>query len=375
MLIFVNGVFFFRERYDFERPTGTGAGTAMQIAPSRTSARPKLCRDRCRFANMKPTEPQRDRALSVLVRFEHRQPWHLRLLGWDCEDECGHQCMWKTVDYFDSFDERVQFRGKWPFVRWLGLQEPASVFFSLLNLFAHIYGWSEFSRRVAPNNRFYALWKTHAYLAMNAWLWSTAFHSRDIPITEFMDYFGAFSIVLYSLYALVARMIMDKLESAVQWLVQVAFICFFIFHLYYMLNVKFDYQYHITLNITTGIINSAGWLYWTWTNRGRPYAAKCAFVVISLLALSSLEVLDFSPVWFIFDAHSLWHLGTAPLPLIWYRFLIDDCRYENIKAKAQPTVPPATGRTLTRRGFARVKELLKEINVLNIHNDDGFTLD
>lgn len=40
---------------------------------------------------------------------------------------------------------------------------------------------------------------------MNAWFWSTAFHSRDIPITEFMDYFGAFSIVLYSLYALVAR--------------------------------------------------------------------------------------------------------------------------------------------------------------------------
>ncbi|OQR72103.1 post-GPI attachment to proteins factor 3-like [Tropilaelaps mercedesae] len=307
--------------------------------------------------------------------FERSQPWHLRLLGWDCEDECGHQCMWKAVDYFDTFDERVQFRGKWPFVRWLGMQEPASALFSLFNLLAHVYGWNEFTRRVSPNNRFYSLWKTHAYLAMNAWLWSTAFHSRDVPLTEFMDYFGAFSIVLYSLYALVARMTMDKLEPAVQWLVQMPFVGFFLYHLHYMLNIKFDYQYHITLNIVTGIVNSAGWLYWTWKHRVRPHVAKCALVVISLLALSSLEILDFSPLWFVFDAHSLWHLGTVPLPLVWYRFLIDDCRYENALTKSRLPAPPVTRRTLARRGLTRLKELLKEMSVLSVSNDEGFLLE
>ena len=36
----------------------------------------------------------------------------------------------------------LQFHGKWPFHRFLGMQEPASVLFSLLNLLAHDYGIS-----------------------------------------------------------------------------------------------------------------------------------------------------------------------------------------------------------------------------------------
>ncbi|KAJ7566674.1 hypothetical protein O6H91_02G114000 [Diphasiastrum complanatum] len=36
--------------------------------------------------------------------------------------------------------EPVTYHGKWPFDRILGLQEPASVVFSLLNLLEHILG-------------------------------------------------------------------------------------------------------------------------------------------------------------------------------------------------------------------------------------------
>ncbi|XP_003748563.1 post-GPI attachment to proteins factor 3 [Galendromus occidentalis] len=305
---------------------------------------------------------------SDLSRFHRTQPWHLQLLGWDCEDECGHQCMWKAVDYFEAFEERVQFRGKWPFVRWFGLQEPASAVFSLLNLLANFYGWSEFNKRISSNNRFHALWKCQAYLAMNAWFWSLAFHSRDIYLTESMDYFGAFSIVLFSLYAIIARVTIERVESLLRF-IQVPFACFFLYHVYYMMNVKFDHQYHIGLNIVIGIINSIMWLLWTWANRRRPYVAKCAFVVVSLLILSSLEILDFSPLWYVFDAHSLWHLGTAPLPLVWYRFLIDDCRFESMKVRETPS-----RRTLARRGLARLKEILKELSVLN-YRDDSFLIE
>ena len=36
-------------------------------------------------------------------------------------------------------------------------------------------------------------------------------------------------------------------------------------------------------------------------------------------AFLSLEVLDFPPLFWVLDAHSLWHAGTAPLTLLWYR--------------------------------------------------------
>lgn len=40
---------------------------------------------------------------------------------------------------------------------------------------------------------------------MNAWLWSVIFHARDTQFTEFMDYAGAFSIILINCYILLVR--------------------------------------------------------------------------------------------------------------------------------------------------------------------------
>jgi hypothetical protein len=54
---------------------------------------------------------------------------------------------------------------------------------------------------------------------------------------------------------------------------------------------------------------------------------RCAFVVITANLLLCLEIFDFAPIDYTFDAHSLWHLGTSPLPLLWSQFVIDDCRY------------------------------------------------
>lgn len=45
--------------------------------------------------------------------------------------------MWNTITHYNLAGRRmVQFNGKWPFYRFMGMQEPASVLFSLLNMFA-----------------------------------------------------------------------------------------------------------------------------------------------------------------------------------------------------------------------------------------------
>lgn len=42
-------------------------------------------------------------------------------------------------------------------------------------------------------------------ICINAWIWSVVFHARDTPWTERLDYFCAFSMVLFSLFGLVIR--------------------------------------------------------------------------------------------------------------------------------------------------------------------------
>ena len=42
-------------------------------------------------------------------------------------------------------------------------------------------------------------------VCLNCWFWSCVFHTRDTPFTEKMDYFSAFSAVLFSFYAMIVR--------------------------------------------------------------------------------------------------------------------------------------------------------------------------
>lgn len=71
-------------------------------------------------------------------------PLALKLWRWDCAADCSYLCMWRveTSRAFDSAGSSRKlpvwkYYGKWPFVRWAGMQEPASVLFSLANLAAH----------------------------------------------------------------------------------------------------------------------------------------------------------------------------------------------------------------------------------------------
>ena len=47
---------------------------------------------------------------------------------------------------------------QWPFARVFGMQEPASVLFSLLNAAAHLYSIVQFRRRVIPLSPMYGVW-------------------------------------------------------------------------------------------------------------------------------------------------------------------------------------------------------------------------
>ncbi|GBP56858.1 Post-GPI attachment to proteins factor 3 [Eumeta japonica] len=129
------------------------------------------------------------------------------LTQWSCKDECRYHCMWLTVH---GFRERgyptPKFHGKWPFIKIFGAQEPAAAFCSLLNLFAHVHMYVRLRKRYSKyNTPLTMFWHLFAWVCMNAWIWSTIFHTRDTPFTEFMDYTCALSMVVALFVAAIVR--------------------------------------------------------------------------------------------------------------------------------------------------------------------------
>jgi hypothetical protein len=50
-----------------------------------------------------------------------------------------------------------------------------------------------------------------------------------------------------------------------------------------------------------------------------------ALISLAWFSLSALlETLEFTPVFWVLDSHALWHFTTAPLPLLYYSFIIED---------------------------------------------------
>ncbi|XP_032785363.2 post-GPI attachment to proteins factor 3 isoform X2 [Daphnia magna] len=232
----------------------------------------------------------------------------LRALQWTCSDECKYFCMWPTVNWFVEAEIGVQqFYGKWPFVRIWGIQEPAATLFSILNLVGHVVMIKRFRKEVRPSAPFYRMTHYFCFICCHAWLWSTIFHIRDVRFTEIMDYLGAFSMVLFSVYHFLSRVLAFESRSFQYSLFfGIAIGFYFVYHSYTTFFVKMDYGYNMLINIAFG--------------------ACAAFV--ALVAFTTLfEVLDFPPLFWVLDAHALWHLSTAPLAILWYKFLIDDCHH------------------------------------------------
>ena len=109
----------------------------------------------------------------------------------------------KIKNSFSNFGKVPQFHGKWPFLAiplpfGFIIQEPASVIFSLLNLFTVYKMLQRFKRMKDLPNR--TMWLIYAHVGMFTWISSTLFHMFDCDITEKMDYFGAYTFVLSAFY-------------------------------------------------------------------------------------------------------------------------------------------------------------------------------
>ncbi|XP_034839999.1 post-GPI attachment to proteins factor 3 isoform X1 [Maniola hyperantus] len=251
------------------------------------------------------------------------------LLGWGCEDECRYHCMWRTVQGYQERGYQIpKFHGKWPFRRILGVQEPASAFASVLNLLVHVHMYRKIIREFPiKDTPMVMFWHGFAWVCIHAWLWSTVFHTRDKFFTEFMDYACALSMVMSLLIAAIARILCSRGRAAAVTAAALLTL-YYVEHARYLYTGRIDYDYNMQVNVFFGVTGSLLWLLWSWYQ----YVAGSRYVwrLVAFTALSgmflTMELWDFAPRrgW---DAHALWHLSTALLPALFYRFVIDDLRY------------------------------------------------
>lgn len=301
-------------------------------------------------------------------------PFHLRMLLWDCELNCDYQCQQIiTKERVDIGEEIYQFHGKWPFWRVLGIQEVASMVFSIGNFIVHAAGFVKvlsFMKDTNPLVKYqYTILLICSFITMSAWVCSTVFHIRDFLITERLDYYLAGLTVLSGFYGVFSRLFKLYLPSRKLQRILFTLLCIigYVGHIYRLVD-DWLYTYNMQANITVGILQNILWGFLCFNLYSDYYRLEndekstldntchlkyinpkrllvpsfyarspklyslyplllCLIVILGM----SLEILDFPPVFFdLVDAHSLWHLVTIiPVVYGWYDWMIWDME-ENI---------------------------------------------
>ncbi|KAF2604930.1 hypothetical protein F2Q70_00028497 [Brassica cretica] len=122
---------------------------------------------------------------------------------------------------------------------------------------------------------------------MNSWFWSAVFHIRDIDITKRLDFSSAIAVLGFSLIVSILRTFDVQLEAA-RVMVSAPVLALVTPHVLYINFYELD------------------------------YASDLAML---------LEIYDFPPYGGYFDAHSIWHLATVLLTILWWSFIRDDAEF------------------------------------------------
>lgn len=297
----------------------------------------------------------------------------LTSLIWDCESNCRYICQQIITDerVYQQLP-MVQFYGKWPFTRVFGIQEIFSVIFSIGNLMINYINLLKVIRqlhktRKIPGDASHVIYQQNVILivvSIVGWTFSTLFHIRDNPVTETLDYFGAFGIMLANLNLIVVRYtrIFERKRVLALW--QASLVAVYILHCL-KLRANWNYSYNTFANLVVGLSAMLLWIvhslqvnsqykrhFFVYNNSLQllPFETKI-LTKLNYLSISrsrlipllpvglnlwlvfgmSFEICDFAPIWRLLDAHALWHLFTIFPTIIWFDWNIWDVEMMKVR--------------------------------------------
>ncbi|KAJ4757222.1 Post-GPI attachment to proteins factor 3 [Rhynchospora pubera] len=266
-----------------------------------------------------------------------KEPLYEQWRQLNCKVDCRYHCMMQREEErrLQGLDP-VKYHGKWPFLRVFVFQEPLSAALSALNLLMHFIGWLSYFKLVhyklplrpqtkRPYYEYTGLWHIYGLLSINAWFWSTIFHTRDIDLTEKLDYSSAVALLGYALILSLLRTFNVKIEAA-RVMFSAPILAFVTTHILYLNFYDFDYGWNMKVCLLMVAIQLITWLVWGGLTR-HPARFKLWTVVIGGALASLLEIFDFPPYEGYADAHALWHASTIPLTYLWWSFIKDDAKF------------------------------------------------
>jgi hypothetical protein len=255
----------------------------------------------------------------------------ISIVNWSCIETAQYACM-RTInaERLQNKEPALKYYGHWCFERYFGLEEPASVLFSLLNLVPHLlYLQKQYLQKVNGQNT-HAKWLTClALVASNAWLASAYFHSKKTPHASTYDYISALLFISFGLILAIRRVLLMKYPKLVYSVCLVGLVlCMRRIRGMIAGRVSFDDHMYLCIGTValTGVLYTI-WVFYSvylkWVCASKQSLSNrwfCLFCQLWLGVASSLELFDFPAIWGIYDAHSLWHAATVPLGFLWYRF-------------------------------------------------------
>lgn len=273
-------------------------------------------------------------------------PWWYREQCFRCRQEC----VWHTVEVFHKNGYATpQFYGKWPFIPivirsdylFFAIQEPASVAFSLLNAITMWMMMQRFKNDLSSDWYCVDVWKAFGNVGMLTWFASILFHCCDHLLTEMLDYCGAFALVLYTFYASLC-FVLPAQHSPLNrklflWSVGIALSLFYVHYIYSMYSTpRFDYGFHVRccvqIALATGLLYSCWVFFELWNGRARhSMLILGAVFCVGWLSAAFDAFLDFPPIFWTFDAHSMFHLISMPVPLLWAEFICQEANRVRVK--------------------------------------------
>ena len=161
------------------------------------------------------------------------------IFQWNCLDDCKYKCMHQIEQIKKELNlPIVQYYGKWPFIRIFGMQEIASVIFSICNFIPHYqYFINKKHNNIQLKYPFKNLWKFYSIIAMNSWIWSTIFHARDNIITERLDYYGSIlNVMVFCLASIITTLNIIQ-KKKILYYINHRFYLYFITYLLYAIYI------------------------------------------------------------------------------------------------------------------------------------------
>lgn len=227
---------------------------------------------------------------------------------------------------------------------------------SIVNLLAHLYGYHRIYKHSYRYIPIKTTWILHEpirlifFSSTNAWIWSTIFHTRDTPGTMVMDYLSAIGLILANLNFAINLYFGFKSRTA-QFITFISLFSLWIFHSFYMICFKFDFNWNMQFAIMLGSFYSLLMITWSLKNleyvfdhakkgedemdfkrlgkKKRSHAFCSFFATVALICVAGFEIFDFPPIlWGLFDAHALWHTFTPPIILLNYYFYGRELRFQ-----------------------------------------------